>query len=491
MISMFCLFFVIFFSMINSNVRIDFSNLSENNDFVVAILSNNNMGAYDLDSGTYFFSKNMFDLDKLKIISPYKVRYFINKISDFQYSISIYSNKYYQQRNIVVVNSNIVVVNNYYDINDFHSKNELVSNSFDRNYTNVFIEIIDNDYLSHGFYPNSEYYVGRIRERGASSSFSPKKSYKIEFEDDISVFGMDKDDDWVLDSLYVDKSKIRNKLSSDLWNQVNNNQKINNDLNGQFTEIFINNKYEGLYVVKEKIDKKITGVSDYGVLVKSVSHVTEDVKNKFIFEKTSLIQKNADIFLENFEIKNYTLKSLNKFSQNIKNYYVDSSYDSIYKNFYMDNYLNYNIFILFIMGEDNITKNQYLSMENENSKILITPWDMDLTWGLEWGSFSEISENNMNDFNFDYGWIEDNIIKNMDEKTIAALKNRYWELRKNVITMDTINEYLDSYEELLVNSGAASRDSERWYEYDVQFEIEQIREWASRRIEFLDEYFKR
>ena len=56
--------------------------------------------------------------------------------------------------------------------------------------------------------------------------------------------------------------------------------------------------------------------------------------------------------------------------------------------------------------------------------------------------------------------------------------------------MDTINGYLDSYKELLVNSGAAKRDSERWYEYDVEFEIEQIREWARRRIEFLDEYFK-
>ena len=55
--------------------------------------------------------------------------------------------------------------------------------------------------------------------------------------------------------------------------------------------------------------------------------------------------------------------------------------------------------------------------------------------------------------------------------------------------MDTINSYLDSYKELLVNSGAASRDSERWYEYDVENEIETIREWAGRRIQFLDEYF--
>ena len=90
----------------------------------------------------------------------------------------------------------------------------------------------------------------------------------------------------------------------------------------------------------------------------------------------------------------------------------------------------------------------------------------------------------------DSNWLDNVVLSDLDSETLSLLKNRYWELRTDVITMDTINSYLDSYKDLLVNSGAAKRDSERWYEYDVEFEIEQIREWAKRRIEFLDEYFK-
>ena len=129
-------------------------------------------------------------------------------------------------------------------------------------------------------------------------------------------------------------------------------------------------------------------------------------------------------------------------------------------------------------------------MVDENSKILITPWDMDLTWGLYWNFDSDLYSIFSFDRDFEDQWMNDNIINGMDEKTLSLLKDRYWELRKNVITIDTINGYLDSYEELLVNSGAAKRDSERWYGYDIEFEIQRIKIWANERIEFLDNYFE-
>ena len=138
---------------------------------------------------------------------------------------------------------------------------------------------------------------------------------------------------------------------------------------------------------------------------------------------------------------------------------------------------------------DNDFKNLYLSMYDKDSRIIITPWDMDLTWGLKWNDFNDIhSIFSINDSQ-NRNWLDDSLFVDENDYTMVLIKKRYWELRKKVITMDTINSYLNSYEELLINSGAAERDSEKWYQYDVQYEIENIREWANHRINFLDEYF--
>ena len=72
--------------------------------------------------------------------------------------------------------------------------------------------------------------------RGQTSSYYPKKQYRLKLrannaENQISLLGMEADEDWILDALYSDYSKIRNKLSFDLWNEMNSvsGNTINND----------------------------------------------------------------------------------------------------------------------------------------------------------------------------------------------------------------------------------------------------------------------
>lgn len=490
--SLCCLFFLIcliFLFNDESLENVNQSNLIENNDFVIGLSSNDNIAAYDFNAKTYYISKNMFDIYNLKIMSPYKTVYDVDKIEDDFYSINIYSDKYYQQRYIKLLDLSIISIKSFNDI----SNRDYINNYFTlsgKNYSDAYFEIMDNDYLLHDSYPKSQYYCGRFRVRGASSSSFPKKSYKIEFDDKASLLGMSKDDDWVLDSLFTDKSKIRNKLSSDLWNCINDNQHVNNDLNGDFVELFVNNEYMGLYVLKEKVDKKVTNIDESGLLVKSIGHVNDSIRNRFIINNVNYSNNGKDVFLENFELKEYNTKSLNNFILKLGDYYSNLGYDSIDRNFDIDSFINYNLFAMLISGEDNLTKNQYMSIKDDSSNILITPWDLDLTWGLNWFELNDLHSQFSMESSSDINWMDENITKNMDIKTISLMKQRYWELRKDVITMDNINGYLDSYKNILVNSGAAQRDSERWYQYDVEFEIEQIREWARRRIEFLDEYFK-
>ena len=462
------------------------SNRIEDDLFVTGLSINDEIAAYDSDTDTYYFNSQKFNGKSIKVISPYKTRYFIEKIDDNKYSIFIYSNKFYQQRYIQVIDSNIISIQKFTPIS--HESFEIGNLELSgRDYSDIVFYVMANDsrYVSS----DDAYNFGRIRMRGASSSVYDKKSYKVELSNKVSLFGMEVDDDWILDSLYSDKSKIRNKLSSDLWNVINNNQAINNDLNGEFVEVFIDNHYQGLYVLKEKVDKKRTDVLDNGLLVKSIAHSTDLTKSKFISDDVKISEVGSDMYIENFELKKYTNVSLNNFISMMKDYYIFHDYDSINRNFDFDNFLNYKILVMFIMGEDNITKNQYLSMTDEKSKIFITPWDMDLTFGLDWESLSTGS--GLYDIDvFGSDWIDKYINSDIDGRTFELMRKRYFELRKDVINMDTINCYLDSYKEKIIDSGAAMRDSARWDEYDVEYEIEYIRDWSLKRIQFLDEYFK-
>jgi len=484
------LFFLLFCFCFNK-VDLEFSNQVYKEDLVLNVLINNQLCSYDKENDVYYYYTDYNNYKKwnFEFNSLYELDYDIRKIDDNSFLIKVYSDDFYQNINLIATSLPII------DFKDLSSVFEKISLTypdvdynfnFDLNDNNLsLIESVPYNARFDGAEKNHSLYENvLLKVRGASSTLYPKKAYKVSFEEKVTVYDLPKDDKYVLDALYIDRSKIRNLLSSSLWNEINNNQYIDNDLRGKFVEVFIDDEYVGIYVLKEKIDKSVTNISDDGVILKSIFHMNDYYINEFLSYDYSI---SDDSFL-NFDIKYFNKLSFYSIINKMKEYYTQMDFNSIDDNFYLDNYLNYYIFVTLISGNDNVDYNYYLSVSDNSSKILITPWDMDLTWGLSWSDDSLFSKFSM-ESSSDVSWMDNNITKNMDDKTLSLLKDRYWELRKNVITMDTINGYLDSYEDLLVNSGAAKRDSERWYEYDIKFEIEQIREWAKLRIDFLDQYF--
>ena len=485
---LFIIIFFCFFSNYDISRNVDFSKYIENDDFVIGISCNNINAAFDKNSSTYYFSKKLFSVNKLKINSSYKTKYVIDKISDDEYTIYIYSKKYFQKRTVRIIDNSIISINLFNSISNYDKQVDF-NNMRSHDVQSVIFQLMDNDYVSNFSRSGSLISLARFEVRGSSSTLFSKKSFKIEFDEKKSLLGMKKDDDWILDALYMDKSKVRNKLSSDVWNEINSNQIVDNSLNGEFVEVFLNNEYDGLFVLKNKVSKKMLNVSDNGLLAKSFTHINNDIISDFLYENIPSINKKCDFIFGNLEIKYCTSNSLKKFVDKIRSYYGDNSFYTISSNFDVQNYLDYYVLISFISGVDNVSKNLYYSLSDADSKIIITPWDLDLTWGLDWSDQTELHSVFLMDSSSDVDWLNSKIINNFDEETLFLLRQRYWELRNNIITMDTINRYLDSYEEALVSSGAVYRDSERWYDYDIEYEIELIREWASRRIQFLDEYF--
>lgn len=108
------------------------------------------------------------------------------------------------------------------------------------------------------------HYDGKIgiEIRGSSSQMFPKKGYGFETRDalnqdmDVSLLGMPEEEDWILHGPYSDKSLIRNSLIFCLASQF-----------GVYTprtrqvELFLNNQYQGVYVLMEKIKRDKNRVS--------------------------------------------------------------------------------------------------------------------------------------------------------------------------------------------------------------------------------------
>jgi len=62
--------------------------------------------------------------------------------------------------------------------------------------------------------------TAKIHVRGGISRWFPKKSYTLKFvgengeNKDIALLGMRKDSDWILDAMYIDRARMRNRVSS-------------------------------------------------------------------------------------------------------------------------------------------------------------------------------------------------------------------------------------------------------------------------------------
>ena len=101
-----------------------------------------------------------------------------------------------------------------------------------------------------------------INERGNTSRRFPKKSYRVKIVDeegqkqDLSIAGLRSDDDWILNPLYTDTSKIREALAYDLWARMNSSGQAAAGSRMRYAEIYFNGQYWGLYGVQERMDRK-------------------------------------------------------------------------------------------------------------------------------------------------------------------------------------------------------------------------------------------
>ncbi len=118
--------------------------------------------------------------------------------------------------------------------------------------------VIDNGYGGINHLTDVPAYTGTIgiEIRGSSSQMFPKKSYGFETWDaqynaiDTSLLGMPAESDWILNASFTDKTLMRNTLGYQTWMNLGHYA-----TRYRFVEVFINNRYKGVYIFSEKIKR--------------------------------------------------------------------------------------------------------------------------------------------------------------------------------------------------------------------------------------------
>ena len=330
-----------------------------------------------------------------------------------------------------------------------------------------------------------------IEERGSSSSFFPKKGYGLETRDslgennNVELFGMPKENDWVLHGPYSDKSLIRNFLAYYYGEKM-----YNYSPRTQLVELVIDNDYKGVYLFLEKIkrddgridiskldDDDLLGDSLTGGYIVKIDKSTGSNNSSW----TSFYQTNSSNPKDVSFLYHYPKADEIKSAQ--KTYiqtFISSFENTLYGNNFLDSsigykqYIDINSFVdYYLLNEATrnvdgyrISTFMYKNKDSKNNKLFIgPPWDYNLGWGnadyCDGGSTTGwASDFNLvcsgDNFQIPFWW--EKMLS--DPEFLNRLNCRWDELRQGPLHSDSINEVIDSLSLLLQEP--AIRNFTKW-----------------------------
>ncbi|MBA2407300.1 MAG: CotH kinase family protein [Chitinophagales bacterium] len=378
--------------------------------------------------------------------------------------------------------------------------------------------------------PNDFYGTVSIEKRGSSSIGFPQPSYSFETQNDtggnlnVSLLDMPKENDWILYAPYNDKSLMRNALIYHLSNEMGRYASRT-----RFCELILNNSYQGIYVLEEKIKQDSARVN--------IAELTPDdttgdqLTGGYILKIDKYDGEQVDGFTSPYPpcidtsvwqtifIQYHDPNPENIVSQQ-KNYikaYVDSFEVALASTGFADfdtgfrKYADESSFIDFSLLNE-IARNVdgyrwstffYKDKNSSNGKFTMGPiWDFNIAFGNADFYNGVMTEGWQWDFPcpFDYDgglnpfwWhrlLEDSLY-------LTNLKCRWQELRTSTFDLNHINSVIDSF--AAVVDSAKERHFEKYpllgeyvwpntyYPETYEEEIDTLKNWIAARVEWMDE----
>ncbi len=324
-----------------------------------------------------------------------------------------------------------------------------------------------------------------IKVRGNTSKRYPKQSYRIKVVDaageklDVALAdGLRSDDDWILNPMYTDTSKIRETLAYRLWEMMNSSGLRAASSRIEYAEVYLNGEYWGLYGVQERIDRKQVDASKrFDVLYKVAANFRPTVQE--------LLDCESEIGCQGFELA-FVGNRVHDAWEPAAAYMalLSGEENPVHAAVSLENAIDYGLFAMLAQAHDCHFKNQYLNCVYTTHGYVMykLPWDLNNTFG-------DIYQNDREDINYtNYAVVTpimdcvfEVMVNTGDEDMIAAIQKRWRQLRSSCISQESLMALAHSIYEPL--RGAIDRDSLRWPEGGMG-------EGNAVNIRDLDDYFR-
>ena len=344
-------------------------------------------------------------------------------------------------------------------------------------------------------------YIG-IEQRGGWHTLQlPKRSYTFSFLNSIytddkiskSLFDLKMNSDWILDGMFTDNIKVKNKIASKIWSDMPGDKHFGVQLN--YVELFINNEHQGLYCLGEKINAELLSLStNEALLYKAIGWT-----GPLCFETSSQDLPSIerwDGWIQKYPNPNQKINW--EPLADLRDLIVDSSDEEFISQINdfidIDNFIDYYLFLNLICATDNLGKNIFLTRALESEPLCIIPWDFDLSFGAYW--------------NADVAWNTDvtdfsasRIISNnrLYERLVALnpinfnqkLKDRWAYLRNSIFSTTHLLEIVEANLVQLQSSDIINIENNKWSSnINIQNVFEKLNLWITERLPILDNYYE-
>ncbi len=316
---------------------------------------------------------------------------------------------------------------------------------------------------------NTDELPGKIKCRGGMSSKYYKHSFSLELEEKYSFANLPNDDDWIINANYIDKTFMRHKISYDLFREMNAKNVASKST---YVNVKINDQYEGLYVLMEKVNAGMIGLNkrdtfamlfkDPPVFGKKPLAYVKDSSNYYQQKFPKIDVSDKTYYIEEF--KNFIFNSSDSaFAQNISNW-VD-----------IENVIDWHIILLFSNNSDGILKNFYLYKLDKNTPFRFAIWDYDHSFGRDGDNERNMMEREL-DCNISV--LFERLSSISDTGYLPRLQKRWFELRENkTISIENFEKHIAENDniirnEVLKNISKWPTDS-KWY-YDDNNYIQEL-----------------
>ncbi len=395
------------------------------------------------------------------------------------------------------------------------------------------LKIIDNgnNSLNH-FADTGNVYDGKIgiEIRGAYSATLPQKPYLFETRTDsgtnnnVPLLGMPEENDWILLANYNDKSFVRNSLAFELFRKMGLYAP-----RSRYCEVFINEEYQGIYLLTEKIkrDKNRVDIAKLNETDNEGDQLTGGyiIKTDYYNNDNSWESKYPPFDNPTKKVHFvYYYPKADRITQQQKDYihyFIDTFEGVMHSETFNDPETGYTAYIYrqsfvdyFLISElsrnvDAYKKSRYFYKDKDSNggKLISGPaWDFDWAWKNIYDC-PVFSRTDGSGWSYEAGATCNldvtppmymvRLLEDKDFKEILA--NRYVSFRKTFMSKDSIFHFIDSVASYL------SKAQKKHYDYwetlgkkvgapevepaakTYEEEVQRLKDWISLRLAWLDE----